>query len=254
MPWNPEQYERFKSERFAPFQDLLQLIAPRPDLQVCDLGCGTGELSARLQAHLPNSQVLGLDCSLEMLARAQALAHARLSFEQGDLNDLQQDWDLIFSHAALQWVPEHEALLARLWARLQPGGQLAVQMPSNHRHISHRLIQELASQAPFVEALGGWQRHSPVQTIETYAQWLYQLGATEIQVFEKVYPHLLGDAGQVLEWVKGTALVPYLERLPDTLQADFLAAYHQKISQALPEKPVFYAFRRILLSARKVNA
>ncbi|GAB6931728.1 hypothetical protein [Calditerricola satsumensis] len=40
MPWNPEQYLRFKAERFAPFDDLVKLIKVRPGLRVVDLGCG----------------------------------------------------------------------------------------------------------------------------------------------------------------------------------------------------------------------
>ena len=48
MPWNPDRYHQFKSERAAPFDDLLQLIEVRAGLSVVDLGCGPGELTRRL--------------------------------------------------------------------------------------------------------------------------------------------------------------------------------------------------------------
>lgn len=251
MPWDPQQYERFKAERYAPFDDLAALIEVRPDLEVVDLGCGTGELTAKLQQFLPGSRVLGVDSSHQMLKRAQAHANLYLGFVLDDLATLLGEWDLVFSHAALQWVEDHPSLLAQLWACLRPDGQLAVQMPSNHDHLTHRLIQQLASESPFVEALEGWQRRSPVLTIDQYAHVLYQLGATDINVFEKVYPHVLSEAGELMEWVKGTALVPYLERLSEDLREQFLEIYQQRISAAFPDMPVFYPFRRTLISARK---
>lgn len=251
MPWDPQQYERFKAERYAPFGDLLALLNVREDLEVVDLGCGTGELSDQLQKYLPGSRVLGVDSSHHMLKRAQTHASLYLGFVNDDLATITGDWDLIFSHAALQWVDDHQALFSRLWGCLRPGGQLAVQIPSNHDHLTHRLIQALAAESPFVEALAGWQRQSPVMKIEEYAQLLYRLGAVKMSVQEKIYPHLLGEAAELMEWVKGTALVPYLERLDDDLRAEFLARYQERITAAYPDRPVFYPFRRLLVVADK---
>ena len=131
-------------------------------MQVVDLGCGTGELTRRLGDALPGSDVLGLDRSPEMLARAASQARPGLRFELGNIEDAGGDWDLIFSHAALQWVEGHATLIPRLLSRLRPGGQLAVQVPSNHGHPTHSLILELAGEEPFRSALGGWRRISPV--------------------------------------------------------------------------------------------
>ena len=60
MAWNPDVYNKFKSERFAPFVDLLALIDPVPNMRVIDLGCGTGELTRKLSDALPGSVVLGI--------------------------------------------------------------------------------------------------------------------------------------------------------------------------------------------------
>src|SRR3972149_2610153 len=70
MPWDPERYEQFERERYAPFDDLSGLVEVREGLRVIDLGCGTGELTRRLADALPESAVLGIDSSPEMLARA----------------------------------------------------------------------------------------------------------------------------------------------------------------------------------------
>jgi trans-aconitate 2-methyltransferase len=160
-------------------------------------------------------------------------------------------WDLVFSNAALQWVEEHASLIPRLLSLVAPDGQLVVQMPSNHDHPTHRFITEIAGQPPFREALGGWSRCSPVLSIHAYADLLYAHGAQELTVLEKVYPHVLPDADAVLDWTRGTALIPYLERLPADLQSAFLDRYRQKLHALWPAGPVFYGFRRTLFAATR---
>ena len=88
MPWDPKQYLKFQSERFAPFDDLFAMIDVRPGLRVIDLGCGTGELTARLAERLPDSDVLGADASAEMLAQSQPLARPGLRFEQRTIESI----------------------------------------------------------------------------------------------------------------------------------------------------------------------
>lgn len=252
MPWNPEQYNRFKAERFAPFDDLMGLVRLRPGLEVIDLGCGTGELTLRLAEALPGSVVTGIDASRDMLRETRHFTHERLSFRQQTIEEAlveKKQYDLVFSNAALQWVSGHRELMPRLRALLKPGGQLAVQVPSNHTHFTHRLIRELAGSPPFAAALGGWQRESPVLDIETCAQLLYGLGGTEITVFEKVYAHVLPDAEALAEWTSGTALIPYLERMPKNMHAAFMERYVAALQEQFPNKPVFYPFKRTLFSA-----
>jgi trans-aconitate 2-methyltransferase len=253
MPWDPERYHQFQEERSAPFEDLLGLVHIRPDLQVIDLGCGTGELTRRLADRLPGSQVLGIDASPEMLERARSQERPGLHFDSSLIEQVKGQWDLVFSNAAIQWVDDHPALVPRLLSMVRPGGQLVVQMPSNHSHPTHTLIQEVAGQQPFSEALGGWTRRSPVLTIDTYARILYDHGGREITVFEKIYPHVLADADALADWTSGTALVPYFERLGPELRELFMERYRQRLWELYPGSPVFYGFRRILFAATRIS-
>ncbi|HKG53692.1 MAG TPA: methyltransferase domain-containing protein [Anaerolineales bacterium] len=249
MPWDPKQYHKFQAERSAPFFDLLALVEIRPNLNVVDLGCGTGELTRHLAA-LPGSKVTGLDASPQMLEKATSFSTPSLRFEQGDQSRLRGDWDLIFSNAALQWSEQHKNLIPRLYQRLNPGGQIAVQVPSNHNHISHQIYRETAGEEPFKSILNGFQRYAPVLSIDDYARLFFESGAEDIVVFEKVYAHVLEDSDAVVEWISGTALVPYFERLGEHKE-EFVNALRTKMRAALPETPVFYPFRRTLFSARK---
>ena len=251
MPWNPDLYHKFQSERFAPFDDLLRLVNVHEGMRVVDLGCGTGELTRRLADFLPRSEVVGMDSSAEMLKRAESLARPGLKFESSAIEDVTGEWDLVFSHAAIQWVDDHLQLVPRLLSLVAPGGQLAVQLPSNHSHATHTIIIEIASEEPFRSVLDGWTRRPPVLAIGQYAGLLYEHGGRDLVVFEKIYPHVLENADALAEWTSGTALVPYFERLPVELKELFLQKYRTRLKERWPASPVFYPFQRILFSATR---
>lgn len=251
MPWDPEQYERFKAQRAEPFEDLVGLVRVRPGMRAVDLGCGTGELTRRLADILPDSEVVGIDSSEEMLARSGAFGRPGLRFEFGDLREVSGSFDLVFSNAALQWVDDHERLIPELWDHLEPGGRLAVQVPANFDHVSHRVAADLA-ESEFAAFCPGGPRRPSALAVEEYAEILFDLGGSDIVAMLKVYPHVLPDAEAVVEWVRGTLLTAYLDPLPDEeSRAAFLARYREAMHDHLPQRPVFYGFKRILFAATR---
>ncbi len=148
--WDPERYAHFSDERARPFFDLLALVTPIPGGRAVDLGCGTGELAAELHRRTGAAETLGIDSSEAMLAKAAAHAGGGLRFERGDIAAFSPSGplDLVFSNAALHWVPDHPALLARLTRAVKPGGQLAFQVPDNFGHPSHVAAEETAAESP----------------------------------------------------------------------------------------------------------
>jgi len=251
--WNPDQYARFATERAQPFHDLLALVRARPGMRVADLGCGPGELTAYAHRALAARETTGLDASKAMLERAAAHAGGGLTFVQGDIGAFSgEGFDLILSNAALHWVPDHRGLLARLTRALAPGGQLAVQVPANHDHLSHRLAAELAREPPFADALGGYERGKPVLEPEEYAQALFGLGYRSQHVRLVVYGHPLPGPRDVVEWVRGTLLTDFEKRLSPALWERYLAAYRERLLARLPdEHPFFYTYKRTLFWAQR---
>lgn len=252
--WNPEQYERFRIERSQPFYDLLALVQPRAGMRAIDLGCGTGALTKELHAKLMARETIGYDTSETMLAKSAAFAGDGLRFERADIGRavLGSDLDLVFSNAALQWVPDHPRLFERLVKSLAPGGQLAVQMPANYDHPSHIVAIEVSREAPFKEALGGYAHRAGILAVEAYAEMFHALGLKETCVRLQVYGHVLTEREEVLEWVKGTLLTDYQQRLSPDLFARFITVYRERLLNQLEDaKPYFYPFKRVLLWARK---
>ncbi len=247
-PGIPLSTERFRAERRQPFDDLLALVERRPGLRVVDLGCGTGETTRDLHRALQAASTLGVDRSERMLERAKALEEPGLTFVRQDIASLPADarFDLVFSNAALQWLPDHPALLARLTGAVADGGQLAFQVPTGARAVRQAAIA-VASSEPFRSALDGWTRQDPVLTAEEYATLLHRLGYRRQHVRLQIYPHVLPDREHVIEWVRGTLLTAYEERMSADLYADFVAAYRARLFDALEDtRPFFYPFARIL--------
>jgi trans-aconitate 2-methyltransferase len=251
--WDPEQYDRFKAERSQPFHDLVALVEPLASgSRVIDLGCGTGELTATLAERWHPAELIGLDSSPAMLAEAAPRSGGLLRFVRGDLADPEPDgpFDLILSNAALHWVPDHAEVLARWTKRLRAGGQVAVQVPANLDHPSHAVADEVAHEREFVAAMGGDVPLDAVHHVarpEEYAELLDRLGFTRQHVRLQVYGHHLPRSADVVEWVKGTTLTRFRERLdPATFDA-FVERYRTRLLAVIGERaPYFYAFKRIL--------
>jgi trans-aconitate 2-methyltransferase len=253
--WDPDQYSKFAAERAKPFFDLLALVDPVPGGEVIDLGCGTGELTARLHAHTRAATTLGVDASEAMLAKARPLVGGGLGFELRDIGrfDTEAGFDVVFANASLQWVPDHPRLLRQLARGLRPGGQLAVQVPANADHPSHAVAIEVARQAPFAQHMGADPAPDihPVCTPEHYAEILDGIGFSQQHVRLQVYGHHLESTEAVVEWTKGTTLLRFKGLLPSEEFELFVERYRRRLGEVLGwQAPYFYTFKRILFWAR----
>jgi trans-aconitate 2-methyltransferase len=189
-----------------------------------------------------------------MLEKSAAFTGGGLRFEKRDLRTFTAEgtWDLVFSNAALQWVPEHAALFGNLYRALAAQGQLAVQMPANQGHPSHVTAAEVAAESPFSESMLGPKPQGGMLAVEDYASLLHRLGFRQQHVRLQVYGHALAQRDEVIEWVKGTLLTDYQRRLPAELYPKFLERYRERLLPKLEDRrPYFYPFKRILLWARK---
>ena len=249
--WAPDQYEKFKDERSKPFWDLVDLLPDDARVSsILDLGCGTGELTAKLQKKLEAQFVLGIDSSAAMLARAQKFQTDSLVFEQAAMESFKpsQKFDLIFSNAAMHWVPQHRQFLKMMTSWLSPHGQIAVQMPANFDHPSHRIAREVAQEFKVFQPDDDASNN--ILSLRDYADLLWSLGFKRQICREQLYPHSMTKVEDVVEWVKGSTLTPFEKRLSAEQFSQFVDEYRQRLVAELGQQtPYLYTFRRIFMWA-----
>jgi trans-aconitate 2-methyltransferase len=256
LDWNPALYRRYEDERTRPAQELLARVPLSGAAHVVDLGCGPGNSTELLANRFPTAKVVGTDNSEAMLASArERLPQAR--FELSDIATWapqDQAPDLIYANAALQWVPDHEQLIPRLFAALAPGGVLAIQMPDNREEPTHRLMRAVAAEAPWAEPIGDADR---LRTLLLPLGGYYDLlapAAARVDVWHTIYQHPMAEAAAIVEWVRGTGLKPFVDRLPADLQASYLAEYERRVELAYPARTDgkrLLAFPRMFIVAQK---
>lgn len=254
MPWNPEIYNKFKNIRYQPFYDLAEFIEPVNGMKAIDLGCGTGEQTAILADKFKEANFLGVDSSAEMLEQSKDLETDNLHFRKATTEETiksAEKWDLIFSNAALQWSDDHQTLFTELIKRVNPKGQFAVQMPVQPENKLNKILLDLVDEEPFKSYLKGYRRDSPVLSIDEYAQILFDGGLEDLQILQKVYPIIANDHDTLYNFISGSALIPYIERLDGEQKDLFIKAYKERIVAHFPKLPAIYSFKRILLYGRK---
>lgn len=254
MPWNPEIYNKFKNIRYQPFYDLIDFIQPMEEMKAIDLGCGTGEQTAILADKFPGAFFLGVDSSDEMLEQSKSLETDNLHFRKATTEETissGEKWDLIFSNAALQWSDDHEILFSKLIELVNSKGQFAVQMPLQPENKLNIILSELVDEEPFKSYLKGYKRDSPVLCIDDYAQILFDGGLQELQLLQKVYPIIANDHETLYNFISGSALIPYMERLEGDQKELFIKTFKERIAIHFPKLPAIYSFKRLLLYGKK---
>lgn len=127
MAWDTLRYDDSFGYVVENGAKLVDLLAPRPGERVLDLGCGTGTVTAEIAAR--GATTVGLDADADMIAAARA-KHPELNFEVGDGHSFAtgKPYDAVFSNAALHWMLDPEAVIARVRKALLPGGRFVAEM------------------------------------------------------------------------------------------------------------------------------
>ncbi len=214
--WNPHQYLRFKDERTQPSIDLAAKVRIENPATVIDVGCGPGNSTQVLRERWPNSRIIGLDSSSEMIERAKT-DFPDQEWLLADASKLgpDQTYDVVFSNAVLQWIPDHDLLVPGLLKIVKPGGALAVQVPANYESPLHKALLFVSSREKWSGFTSGCEKLLHYQSVEYYYNILCPIVSSGPDIWETTYYHVLGSHAALIEWYKGTGLRPFLEKLPD---------------------------------------
>ena len=252
--WSPAQYLKFEDERTRPAAELLARVPAARPRRVLDVGCGPGNSTELLATRYPQAEIVGIDSSPEMIAAARKRVPSA-DFRVADVVDYAPStpFDVIFGNAVFQWVPGQLEVVARLLSTCPPGGALALQVPDNLNEPTHMLMAAVGRSGPWREKFAKAIPRDPVPSPAAWYDRLEPLAAA-VDVWHTTYYHVLSGPEAIVEWVKGTGLRPWLDRLDEDERPAYLAAYTERIAESYPplvDGRVMLRFPRLFVVASR---
>lgn len=250
--WNAELYLKYAGERTQPAVDLAASIPLEAPARIADIGCGPGNSTDVLHTRFPEARILGVDNSEDMIKTARE-TYPRIEFRLCDaatgLSDLGSDFDVVFSNACIQWIPDHPALLQNMMDMLRPGGTLAIQTPMNYEEPIHRIIQDISQKWLGANNPRIFYNLTPGEYHDLLCEY-----ASSFRIWQTIYYHTMRSHEAILEWYRGTGLRPYLYALPEADRPAFEQDILQRIRAEYPQQKngdILFRFPRFFMLAIK---
>lgn len=207
------EYEKASSHQKAWGTRLIDELELRGDESILDLGCGDGQLTARLAARVPRGRVLGIDASAGMLQAARRHEGGNLQFLQKDIGELDfiDEFDVVFSNATLHWVPDHARLLDNVFRALREGGLLRFNFAGEGNCENFfRVVRQAMTDARFSGYFRDfvWPWYMP--SLEQYQSLVARSRFHEIRVWAENADHVFPDSEAIVHWIDQPSLVPFL--------------------------------------------
>lgn len=238
--WNAADYAGNSSAQATWATELIDKLNLRGDEDVLDIGCGDGKVTAQIARRVPRGSALGVDNSEEMLRFAmeafprQARPNLRFALRDARCLGFSEQFDVVFSNAALHWIVDHRPVLEGIARALRPGGRCLLQMGGRGNAAAVAEVFERIIQTPqWGGYFGGftfpWGFHGP----DEYRLWLSEAGlvAERVESMDKdmVQEGRAGLAG----WVR-TTWMPYTSRVPGNLAEELIGQVVDAYAQAHP--------------------
>lgn len=255
MSWNSEQYLKFKTERTQPAIDLANRIPVQSPDDIIDIGCGPGNSTDILNKRYPNAAVVGADNSENMLEAARE-NYQNIEFlfcdASKELNSIGRKFDVVFSNACIQWIPDHPKLLREMMSLLKDGGALAVQIPMNYDEPIHRIILEAVKSEKWRGKFND-PRHFYILSCGEYYDILAEI-SSDFSMWQTTYFHRMKSHSDIMEWYRSTGLRPYLETLSSADRTEFEKDIFHEVKKAYPKQAngeIIFRFPRLFFTALK---
>ena len=248
--WNAELYGKYGKERLQPSLDLLARVDTMQPRRILDVGCGSGMSTAPLVSRWQNAEIVGADKSEEMLNAARK-ALPEVTFVLFDCSKPLEGlgkFDLVFSNAFIQWIKNHEEFFNNAHAALNKGGALAIQIPMFDDMPASRAVFDAEHIFPdnFLDI------DDERYTLHTLREY-YDMAAAvfgNALMWQTDYYHKMESHENILEFLKGSALRPYMERLDQNQRKAFLERVLSNLKNSYPPEKdgsLLFMFRRLFI-------
>ncbi len=254
--WNPDQYLQFRNERTQPSIDLVRRINfPGSPEKIIDIGCGPGNSTQVLLQRWPDAICTGIDNSPAMIEKAKKdfpgqewILSDALHFESD------HPFDILFSNAAIQWIPNHKKLFDKLTDMLSKNGVIAIQIPKFQDMVLGQILQSVSGKKRWKKKTEGCSELFTYHDF-TYYYDLLADQTKQIDMWETDYMHVMPSHAAIIEWSRSTGLKPYLDRMADEKEKkDFEEDLLTEIKKQYPKQKnshVLFPFKRLFFIGYK---
>ena len=259
--WNAADYAVNSAVQQSWAREIIARLHLRGDEHILDVGCGDGKVTAEIARVVPCGSVTGVDASTEMIGFARkAFPTSEISNLKFQITDARKisfktKFDLVFSNAALHWVDDHEAILNGAAGVLKPGGRLVVSCGGKGN--AHDVFLALRPEM----RLKRWRaffRRMPMPYFfyapGDYEKWLPKFGfkihALKLAPKDAAY----AGADGLATWLRTTWL-PFVQRVPENLREEFIAAVTQRYLAKHPldvDNKIHVRMVRLEIEAEKI--
>ncbi len=217
MSWDTELYEARHNFVWKFGEGVVELLQPKPGERILDLGCGTGHLTKKISES--GAQVVGVDASPSMIGQArQNFPKLKFVLQDAAAMTFADEFDAVFSNAALHWMLDPAAVVSAVSQALKPGGRFVAEMggKGNIKTIVSAIHKVVLKYHPLPPS----RQYYP--SVSEYSSILeaHGLEVRMAQLFDRPTP-LEGEAGME-NWLKQFKNY-YFENLPATAMAEVIA-------------------------------
>jgi trans-aconitate 2-methyltransferase len=248
--WDTELYEAQHGFVWKYGENLIELLDPKPGERILDLGCGTGQLTQKIAER--GAEVVGLDASPEMIGQArQNFPSLRFVLQDATAMTFAEEFDAVFSNAALHWVLDAPAAAQGMFRALRESGRIVAELggKGNIRQI------EGAIETVLRRYLGDHlpPRRTFFPSVSEYAGVLEECGleVRSAVLFDRFTP-LEGSDGME-QWLRQFAFY-YFETLSREQAEKAMREVAEELRPTLFQKGKWHAdYRRLRISAAKLQ-
>jgi trans-aconitate 2-methyltransferase len=247
--WDPQLYLKYKNERTRPSEDLIGRIKLLNPATIIDVGCGPGNSTQILAERWPKSKITGIDSSQSMIEKArQDFPDHEWIIGDAACFEHRSNFDIVFSNATIQWIPDHEKLIPKLASIVNKGGALAIQVPMFNKMPLSEAIERIAGNRRWKSRLDDCSKLFTYHNTGFYYDILYKL-SPDIDLWITTYIHILDSHDSMIEWIGSTGMKPYIDRLDlDEEKKIFENEVLTEIKKCYPEQAdmkVLFPFQRL---------
>jgi trans-aconitate methyltransferase len=219
--WNAKDYASNSEAQKKWAFELLTLLNLNGEESLLDIGCGDGKITAKIADTVPKGKVTGIDSSNEMVTLAKnsfpPKLFPNLTFDVMDACNIyfDQQYDIVFSNAALHWVKEHDQVLNGISKCLKSNGRILLQMGGrgNAKDIFDA-IEEMMLEVKWEKYFCDFDFSYSFLSIEEYKELLKSASLQEKKIV--LIPKDMQQKGKegLAGWIRTTWL-PYIEKIPN---------------------------------------